>query len=60
METVLPVLCRAISGKYYQAANLLAGWEDRFRNVKGWTPWCLMLQAELELAKEKPGQVLYC
>jgi hypothetical protein len=49
---------RAIAGKYYQAANLLAGWEDRFSNVKGLGPWCLMLQVELELAKENPGQVL--
>jgi tetratricopeptide (TPR) repeat protein len=49
---------RAIAGKYYQAANLPAGWEERFGNVKGLGPWWLMLQVELELAKENPGQVL--
>jgi tetratricopeptide (TPR) repeat protein len=47
----------AISGKYYQAANLLAGWEERCRNINGPAPWCLILQSELELAKEMPGQV---
>jgi hypothetical protein len=49
---------RAIAGKYYQAANLLAGWEDRFINIEGLGSWRLMLQIELELAKENPGQVL--
>ncbi|MCU0614262.1 MAG: hypothetical protein MUD09_04160 [Desulfobacterales bacterium] len=48
----------AVSGKYYQAGSVLAGLQNTFLNIDGLAPWYLILHAELELAKGKPGQVL--
>jgi tetratricopeptide (TPR) repeat protein len=49
---------QAIAGKYYQAANLLVAREEVFQNLKQIFPWYLILQVELELAKERPCDVL--